>query len=175
MEEKVLVKKEGAREYISKERKLAILIGVGYVVLMFAIGTANGLIALDGKLRLGLLVGVVLLFAIFGFTGFFKKDGEEMKAIKNGAFFLDEEYSNEIKATYDKVKYLYHFVYVISLLGVVGIIGRSLYIVFVYKACPQNDITVFSFGSLAMFCFSYASGVIGAYKHLLKVGKREEG
>lgn len=174
MEGQVLVRKENGREYISRERKLSILVGVGYVLLMFVIGTANGLISLDGKLRLGLLIGFVALAVILGLTGFFKKDSEDLKGIKNGNFLLEDGYFIELKAKYDKVKYSYNFVYFVSLLGVIGIIGRSFYIVVVYKACPQNDITVFALGSFAMFCFSYASGVIGAYKHLLKGGRRGE-
>lgn len=168
MKDEILVQREIGSSYIMGERKLAILIGMGYILLMFVIGSANGLIALNGMLRLGVLLGFTALGLLFMFTGFYKKDSEEVKAIKQGNFVLEEEYAKELKTKYDKVKPIYQFVYFASLLGVLGIIGRSFYIVVVYKACPQNDITVFSLGSLAMFCFSYASGVIGAYKHLLK-------
>lgn len=174
MEEKILVKAELGREYISKERKLAILIGAGYVLLIFVLGMTNGLIALDVRYRLSLLLAFVALGIFFGLKGFYKKDSKEIKAIKHENFLLDEEYGKELKQKYDKVKPIYRFIYFASILGVLAIIGRSLYIVMIYRACPRNDITVFSFGGLAMFCFSYASGVIGAYKHLLKGGRRGE-
>lgn len=174
MEENVRVTNQNGQEFIMRERKLAILIGIGYVFVLLTLSVANGLVVLSGAKRVTLFATFIVIGALFGCFGFFKKESQEIRQIKNGKFFMDEDYFSLLKQKYDKVKYIYNFFYLLSLAGVLAIIGRSFYIVVVYKACPQNDITIFSYGSIAIFCFSYVSGVLGAYKHLLRTEKREE-
>lgn len=166
MQENVVVDKVKGGDFIGRERRLSLMAGVGYGIAIFGFVVGNGMTAI-GEFKL--IVGVCL--ALLGFTLVFvvgRNESREIKEIRNGNFVLEGEYEKELKEKYGKVKYIYMAVYFLALAGIATIVGRSFYIAFVYKACPNNDMTTFGFGALAMFCYVYASGLMGAYKALLQ-------
>lgn len=173
MDEKILINSELGKAYIAKERKISILAGSGYMILLLALAVWNGVTAMTPSFRVIAAVCIGILGFALTFGGALKEK-EEWKKVRSGNFMLETSYLEELTAKYKKIKNIYLGIYIISFIGILGIVGRSVYIVAVYKACPSYDVTVYVAGSIAMFCFSYASGITEAYKTLLKWDKKEK-
>lgn len=166
MEEKgFIVEKELAQGYLAEERKASILAGFGYVSMICGFGVYN-LRFFKGN---SLIVAGILVVLGLGLLFFeFQKEKEEYKKIREGNFTLTEESLEGLQKRYQGTRVVYIAFYLVSIAVILFIIGRSLFIAFYYKACPQNDALTYVLGSVALFCYVYTSGLMGAYRTLLK-------
>lgn len=166
MEEKgFIVEKEIAQGYIAAERRTSISAGSGYVSMICGFGVFH--LRFFGRQSL-IIAGILVILGIVLLLFEFHKEKEEYKKIRKESFALGNGVLEDLERKYKQVRMIYLIVYILSILAILFIIGRSLFITFYYKACPQNDALTYILGSAALFCYVYASGVMGAYRTLLK-------
>lgn len=157
-----------AEDYIKNQRISSLLNALGYSILVLA-AIPYRMMGRGGKLPLIFLVLAVLTGLVLVLLGYLVERREDA-GIKESTFSFEAGYYRNLEDRFKTMRIFSYIIMGMAFLIIGYIIVNTLIILIRYKACPNYDNSIIAFGAAAIFAYAYSSGVMEAYKILVKNG-----